>query len=352
MTFSIRMLVAERDVDVRFDVADGETVAILGPNGAGKSTIVSAIAGLLRPDSGRSILDNTVLFDLPGSWRAPHRRGVALLAQEALLFPHLTALENVAFGPRSAGMRPKPARAVAARWLDEVDATELAGRKPAELSGGQAQRIAVARALAADPGLLLLDEPMAALDVSVAPALRRMLRRVLADRSAVIITHDVLDAYTLADRVIIVEGGRIVDEGTPAQVFDRPRCAFAAELTGVNLLAAVRRGPRIVLAGTAASLAVGELSGEADGAAISLAVRPADVRVSVAEPTDITLVALQATMTDLEPRGDSVRIRSALLAADVTPKQAAALDAATGSPLWFSFPREAATLYASTPTPR
>jgi len=364
MSFHLRMLVAERNVDVRFDVADGETVAILGPNGAGKSTIVSAIAGLLRPDSGRSILDGTVLFDLPDTprtprgprtptlWRAPHRRGVSLLAQEALLFPHLTARENVAFGPRSAGIRPRQSRAIATRWLEEVDATGLAERTPAELSGGQAQRIAVARALASDPGLLLLDEPMAALDVSVAPALRRMLRRVLADRSAVIITHDVLDAYTLADRVIILEGGRIVDEGTPAQVFDRPRSAFAAELTGVNLLAGVRRGPHVVLPGAATFLEIGDLASEPDGAALLLAIRPADVSVSLDEPADSSLVSFPVTMTDLEPRGDSVRIRSSLLAADVTPKQAAELDVATGSALWFSFPREAATLYAATPPAR
>ena len=224
MTFTLDLHVAERDVTLHLEVAAGETVAVLGPNGAGKSTLLGVIAGLVRPDSGRAELNGSVLFDLPATgdrrsvWRPPHQRSVSLLAQDALLFPHLSVLENVAFGPRSAGARASQARETATGWLREVDAEELAGRRPAELSGGQAQRIAVARALASDPGLLLLDEPLAALDIAVAPAVRRMLRRVLADRSAVIVTHDVLDAYTLADRVVIVENGRIVDEGTPAEV--------------------------------------------------------------------------------------------------------------------------------------
>ncbi|WEO77161.1 ABC transporter ATP-binding protein [Cryobacterium sp. SO2] len=356
MTFSLSMRVAERDVDLRLDVAAGETVAILGPNGAGKSTLLTAIAGLLRPDHGHCELNGSVLFDIPASgrtatvWRPPHRRGVSLLAQEALLFPHLTVLENVAFGPRSAGIPAKQARETALHWLREVDAEPLAPRRPAELSGGQAQRIAVARALASDPGLLLLDEPMAALDVSVAPAMRRMLRRVLAGRSAVIVTHDVLDAYTLADRVVIVEEGRVVDEGTPAEVFDRPRSAFAAGLAGVNLLTGIRRGDTLEVAEPAATISVDtRLLGTeaADGAPISLAVRPAAVSVAVEAPADPALTSVRAEMIDLEPRGDYVRVRSALLSADVSPKLAAELDSAVGSSVWFSFSPNAATVYPS-----
>jgi len=297
------------------------------------------------------VLNGTVLFDLPAAgrgrriWRAPHQRGVSLLAQEALLFPHLSALDNVAFGPRSAGVPASRARQTAGRWLREVDAEALAARRPAELSGGQAQRIAVARALASDPGLLLLDEPLAALDVSVAPAVRRMLRRVLFDRSAVIVTHDVLDAYTLADRVVIIEAGRIVDQGTPAEVFDRPRSAFAAGLAGLNLLTGIRRGTTLVLADAAATIANLPESAVAGGAPLSLAVRPAAVSVSIEPPTDPKLSHAHAELIDLEPRGDFVRARSAVLAADVSSKEAAQLDAAVGSPVWFSFAPSAATLY-------
>ncbi|MCU1405862.1 MAG: molybdenum transporter ATP-binding protein [Glaciihabitans sp.] len=367
--FSATMRLAARNVDLRIEVAAGETVAVLGPNGAGKSTVLDVIAGLVTPDSGHSELAGEVLFNLPAggksppAWKPPHQRAVSLLAQEALLFPHLTVLENVAFGPRSAGVGAKRAREMAVQWLREVDAEQLGARKPAELSGGQAQRIAVARALASDPGLLLLDEPMAALDISVAPAIRRMLRRVLADRSAIIVTHDALDAYTLADRVVIVEEGRVVDQGTPAEVFDRPRSAFVAGLAGVNLLTGIREGNSLVLDDGGPVIPLGGFAGSggftgfdrfdrfggvADvpvGVPLSLAVRPAAVTVSLAEPTNPSVLAFRAPMIDLEPRGDSVRVRGSLLAADVSPRDAAALDATVDSMLWFSFAPQAATVY-------
>lgn len=372
MSFSVDIRLAARGVDLRLEVAAGETVAVVGPNGAGKSTLLDTIAGVTRPDSGRCELDGTVLFDLPATgplatgapaprahtprsntagplarWLPPHRRGISLLAQEALLFPHLTVLENVAFGPRSSGSSRQAARDIARQWLREVDADDLAHRHPAELSGGQAQRIAVARALATDPALLLLDEPLAALDVAVAPAIRRMLRRVLADRSAVVITHDVLDAYTLADRVVVVEGGHIVDEGTPADVFDRPRTPFAAELSGVNLLTGTREGDRFVIghrAGPPDAIPLEDWPDGSVGVPLSLAVRPAAVSVSAGRPTERT-PCLRARMLDLEPRGDFVRVRSALLAADVSPGEAAELDADVGTDLWFSFPTGAAVVY-------
>ncbi|MGO4784746.1 sulfate/molybdate ABC transporter ATP-binding protein [Cryobacterium sp. W22_MBD10_FK3] len=357
MTFAADLHVARRDVSLRLSVAAGETVAVLGPNGAGKSTLLNAIAGLIRPDTGHAELNGTVLFDLPAAggrpvWRPPHRRGVSLLAQEALLFPHLSVLDNVAFGPRSAGRSATRARETASHWLREVDAEPLAARRPAELSGGQAQRIAVARALASDPGLLLLDEPLAALDISVAPAVRRMLRRVLADRSAVIVTHDVLDAYTLADRVLILEHGRVVDEGTPAEVFDRPRSAFAAGLAGLNLLTGIRRGNTLSLADAAAVLENIPAPPVVEGAPLSLAVRPAAVSVSAALPTDPALTSVRAELIDLEPRGDFVRARSTVLAADVSPREAAELDSAVGFPVWFSFPAGAATLYPTASSDR
>ena len=176
MTLHLDARVAERGFDVRLEVAEGETLAILGPNGAGKSTLLSILAGLLRPDSGSARLDGESLFDLDrGQWLPPHQRGISLLAQEPLLFPHLSALENVAFGPRSAGRSRAEARASAHHWLAAVEAAELSASRPAQLSGGQAQRVAIARALAPEPRLLLLDEPLAALDVAVAPTLRRML---------------------------------------------------------------------------------------------------------------------------------------------------------------------------------
>ncbi|MCS5714643.1 ABC transporter ATP-binding protein [Herbiconiux sp. CPCC 205716] len=354
MSFELHARVAERDVSVALEVAEGETVAVLGPNGSGKSTLLAVAAGLLRPDSGRARLGDRVLFDLQGRggaaggrpgrgpWVPPHARGIALLAQEALLFPHLTVLDNVAFGARARGRSRAEAATHARSWLERVDAIELADRRPAELSGGQAQRIAVARALAADPALLLLDEPMAALDVSVAPALRRTLRAVLAGRSAVIVTHDVLDAFTLADRVVVLDAGRVVDSGPTAAVLERPRTAFAAGLTGVNLITgtAHRDGVRTA---EGQFVDVRFVERVVDGAAVAVAVRPAAVALSAVEPR--TSSRLPGRVTDVEPRGDVVRVRAGALAADVTPRRAAELDLAPGATVWFSFAADDTTAY-------
>lgn len=221
----LRAVIPQRGIDVTLNVAAGETVALTGPNGAGKSSLLGVIAGLLRPDDGEVRLGDRVLDATP-----PHARGVALLAQDALLFPHMSVLANVAFAPRARGVRRHQANELALRHLTEVGAETLAGRRPAEISGGQAQRVAVARALAADPELLLLDEPMASLDVDVRPALRQTLRTALADRTAVIVTHDAADARALADRVVVIEHGHIVEDGPTEQVLDDPQSGFAVRL--------------------------------------------------------------------------------------------------------------------------
>lgn len=213
MSLSVTARVGSRRLDLAVSVAAGQTLAVTGPNGAGKSSLLDVVAGLLVPDTGRAVLDGRVLFDLDargrGAWVPAHDRGVVLLAQDPLLFPHLSVLENVAFGPRSRGTDRRRARETATQWLDAVDAAPLAGRRPAELSGGQAQRVAVARALAADPPLLLLDEPFASLDATAAPALRELLRRVLAGRTAVVVTHEPADVDALADAVVRLEHGRV-----------------------------------------------------------------------------------------------------------------------------------------------
>ena len=168
----------------------------------------------------------------------PHRRGVGLLAQQALLFPHLTALRNVAFGPRAHGVPRAAAEQRARELLAAVDAAELADRRPAQLSGGQQQRVALARALAPEPGLLLLDEPLAALDVDATPAMRSLLRRVIRDakQTAVLVTHSALDALVLADRVLVLTAGRVVEQGPTREVLARPRSPFTARIAGLNLV--------------------------------------------------------------------------------------------------------------------
>lgn len=345
MSFELQASLRARNFEMSLSLADGETVAILGPNGAGKSTLLSVIAGLLRPDSGTATIGERQLFNLDGGtrlWSAPHLRGTALLAQEALLFPHLNALDNVAFGPRSAGASKAAAREAAGHWLAEVDALPVADRKPAQLSGGQAQRVAVARALAAEPELLLLDEPMAALDIHAAPLLRRVLKRVLIGRKAIIVTHDVLDAYMLADRVIVVEQGRIAEDGPTRQVLERPRSQFAAGLAGLNLVAGII---------SEAGLTTPEgrfFAGQHDpqwspvpGQAGVAAFPPSAVSVFLGDVHGSPRNSFAVTITDLEPHGDQIRVRARtgpsaqVLSADITTAASADLGLVPGMDVRF-----------------
>jgi molybdate transport system ATP-binding protein len=377
MKLELTAAVSARSFSAALQVADGETVAVLGPNGSGKSTLLAVVAGLVKPDAGAVRLDGrTLSHAADGIWLAPHQRGVSLLAQEPLLFPHLRVLDNVAFGPRSAGKSTRDSREIARGWLAEVDASDLADRYPSSLSGGQAQRIAVARALASDPQVLLLDEPFAALDVAVAPALRRMLRRVLADRTVIIVTHDVLDAFTLADRVVVMHGGAIVEEGPAREVLLQPRTRFTADLAALNLLTGTRTATGMLLgaadvnaepdSNTVSVDVAAQPSAEAAatpfplGSATAMAVRPSAVTVSVVDPTlvDPSRPApnvIRGVVRDLEPRGDVVRVRGDIpgghIAADVLPSVAVDLDLAPQSLLYFAFDPAAATLYpAATPS--
>lgn len=354
MTVSFDARLRSRNFDIAVDVADGETLAVLGPNGAGKSTLLGVLAGLIRPDDGRGSLGGRVLFDLsaePATWLAPHRRGVALLAQEPLLFPHLTVRTNVAFGPRSTGASRADAAARAEHWLAETETLELADRKPGELSGGQAQRVAIARALAAEPELLLLDEPLAALDVAVAPTIRRMLRRVIADRTAIVVTHDPLDAYLLSDRVVIVGGGRVVEQGPTRAVLEQPRAAFTAQLAGVSLLTG-RRTPTGLITddGVAISASGSRAAGAGAGGRVTAALRPSAVHVDIRDPGRSPAISdglnvVVATVRDLEPHGDLVRVRTEWLSADVTPGRVAELDLAPGTPVVLRFASTDVDLY-------
>lgn len=380
MTLSYQAVVADRGFDVALTVRPGETVAVMGPNGAGKSTLLSTIAGLLRPDSGRSELNGRTLFHLghdavgdKQAWTPPHLRGTALLAQEPLLFPHLSAADNVAFGPRSAGTGRRAAKEAAVRWLAEVGVEDLAARRPAELSGGQAQRVAVARALAADPALLLLDEPLAALDIHSAPLLRRLFKRVLAGRQAIIVTHDVLDALMLADRVVILEGGKIAEEGPTRQVLERPRSRFAAGLAGLNFVpgildaAGLRTAEGMRIAGHAEDLdSRVEPAPVAPAPVESGAIAPGPVEpaptagspgVAVFPPSAVSVFlddahgsprnSFPVTITDLEPHGDQVRVRAGGLAADITPAASADLALVPGMTVHFVVKAAAVSVYGT-----
>lgn len=242
------------DLDIDLDVQPGEVLALLGPNGSGKTTLLRCLAGLIAIDAGRISLDDDVL-DEPSSatFRPPEAREVGFVFQDYVLFRHLSVLENIAFGLRARGVRASEARRVATGWIERVGLKEYAGKRPNALSGGQAQRVALGRALATSPRMLLLDEPLAALDVGTRAAIRRDLRRHLESFAgvAMIVTHDPVDAYALADRVAILDGGRVVQSGTLADVTAHPRSRYVADLVGVNLIQGdVDEGVLVTASGT------------------------------------------------------------------------------------------------------
>lgn len=227
--------VADRRVDLHLPVPAGRRLAIVGPNGAGKSTALALLAGHLRPDSGEVRLEGRTVSSARTHVPA-HRRRVVALEQRPGLFPHLTALANVAYGPLSRGVRKREASARARAELDAVGCADLTDRRSHQLSGGQAQRVALARALAVDPELVLLDEPLAALDVEVAPAIRRLLADRLSGRTVVLVTHDPLDLWALAHDVAVISDGGVVQSGTVEEVLARPGSDFVARLAGVSLV--------------------------------------------------------------------------------------------------------------------
>src|ERR1700680_2873890 len=209
---------------MEFTIEEGEVVALLGPNGAGKTSLLRTVAGLVPLESGHVRLDGQILEDTASGQYVPTElRPIGFVFQDYLLFPHLSVLDNVAFGLRSRGLSRRAAADKAVEWLDRVGLKSYARAKPAELSGGQRQRVALARALAPDPRLLLLDEPLAALDVTTRAEVRRDLKHHLATFRGIrlVVTHNPLEAVALADRLIVMENGHLVQTGTPAEVTER-----------------------------------------------------------------------------------------------------------------------------------
>lgn len=322
-------------LDLPLSVAAGEVHALLGPNGAGKSTALQALAGLLALAEGHVAVGDG-RWDDPGRrvFVPPQRRAVGVVFQDYLLFPHLSAEENVAFGLRARGTGRRAARRTARAWLDRVGLAELAGARPGRLSGGQAQRVALARALAPDPEVLLLDEPLAALDASTRLEIRAHLGRHLAGYGGrtVLVTHDPIDAMALADRLTVVEGGRVVQSGLPAEVARAPRTEYVARLVGLNLYRGVARGHAIALDDggvlTAAETATG---------GVFVAVAPAAVALYRQRPEGSPRNVWRGRVTGLEQRAETVRVRldgPPAVLADVTPAAVADLRLHVGQETW------------------
>jgi molybdate transport system ATP-binding protein len=304
-------------VEAEVSVPAGEVLAVIGPNGAGKTSLIRALAGLV-PAEGHARLDGVDLLTVPA-----RDRGVGLVFQKQLLFPHLSALDNVAFGPRSRGVPRAEADREAAEWLARFGIGELSHRRPRELSGGQAQRVAIARALATRPRVLLLDEPFTGLDVKVAMALRIELGRHLAsyDGITLLVTHDAIDALTIADRVLVLDEGRVAQIGTPAEVSQRPRTEHVARLVGLNV---VRLDDDLV------------------------AFTPDAVAVGVREPDGSPRLRWHGRILDVSPHGDAVRLlvdAGPELIADVTPAAATELGLTPGREVWLSVKATAVRRY-------
>jgi len=330
----IRVTRDKFELDVTVTVAAGEVVALLGPNGAGKTTALRALAGLTPLTDGSIRLDENTWDAPPKLFIPAERRAVGVVFQDYLLFAHMTARDNVAFGLRARGQHRRAARDRAELWLDRVGLAEHVHAKPRALSGGQAQRVALARALATDPELLLLDEPLAALDASTRLQVRSDLAHHLADYTGhtVLVTHDPLDAMVLADRLVILENGVVIQTGPPSEVARRPRSDYVANLVGLNLYRGTAHGNTVDL-DDGGTLTVAE---PAQGA-VHVAFPPSAVSLHLEQPAGSPRNTWPVTIIGLEQHAHTTRVRlngSPSVLADVTPATVADLRLQTGAPLW------------------
>jgi molybdate transport system ATP-binding protein len=335
---SIQLTLGPLHLDMELSIDESEVVALLGPNGAGKTTFLRAIAGLVPIKSGQVRLDGEVLEDAAtGDYVPTERRPIGFVFQDYLLFPHLSVLDNVAFGLRSRGVRPREASEKAAQWLDRVGLSSYAKAKPGALSGGQRQRVALARALAPDPRLLLLDEPLSALDVTTRAEVRRDLKHHLTSFPGLrlVVTHDPLEAVAIADRLVVMESGRLIQSGTPAEVTEHPRSQYVADLVGVNLMKGQADQGSVRLPGGPVVAAVGAESGD-----VFAVVHPRAVALHRQRPEGSPRNVWPGRITGIELMGGRVRVRidgQLPVVAEVTPAALRELGLEEGGEVWLSF---------------
>ena len=321
-------------LDVKLTAEDGKTVAVLGPNGAGKTTLLRALAGLI-PIEGRIELGGRVLDDSAAGTHVPTElRRVGLVFQDHVLFPHMTVQDNIAFGLRSRNKRD--ASRTARFWLDSAGLSAHASSFPRELSGGQAQRVALLRTLATEPDLLLLDEPLSALDVTVRAEVRRELSRQLASFHGVrlLVTHDPLEAIALADQLVVLESGTTVQGGTPEQVTAQPRSRFVADLAGVNLLRGHAHADHIELPGGAQLTAPDAGNGD-----VFAVIHPRSISLHLSRPEGTPRNVWQGRAEDIDLEGERVRVRvkgPVSLVAEVTRAAVRELSLEPGTEVWMA----------------
>jgi molybdate transport system ATP-binding protein len=342
----VRTVLGTLDLQMKFGLEEGEVVALLGPNGAGKTTLLRAVAGLAPIVAGRVALDGEVLEETAsGKYVPTEERPIGFVFQDYLLFPHMSVLENVAFGLRARGTGRTEAGRRAMEWMDRVGLRDRASSRPAELSGGERQRVALARALAPDPRVLLLDEPLAALDATTRVAVRRDLKAHLASFRGVrlVVTHDPLEAAMLADRLIVMEGGKHVQTGAPAEVTEHPRSRYVADLVGVNLLRGEASPGAVRVAGGHVVAAAGAESGE-----VFAVIHPRAVSVHRSRPEGSPRNVWRGRAHGVELYGDRARVRidgEVPIVAEVTPAALAELRLAEGGDVWLSFKATDVSVY-------
>jgi molybdate transport system ATP-binding protein len=333
-------------LDAKLQVPGGGVLALLGPNGAGKSTVLRVIAGLLPASAGYvRVGDRTWEDHASGVRLATELRSIGVVFQDYLLFPTMSALDNVAFGLRARGVDKATAREEAETWLTRVGLHDQAGRRPAQLSGGQAQRVALARALATTPDLLLLDEPLAALDAGTRMSVRGDLRRHLAEfeGATVLVTHDPLDALILADQVAVIESGRVVQTGTPQEITRHPRTRYVAQLVGLNLLSGNADGTVVKLAETTELTTAETHYGE-----VFVVARPTSISVHRDVPHSSARNVWQGIITTVEQHGDLVRLfvtGPPDVVVDVTASAMADLRLGVDEAVWLSVKATDLTVY-------
>jgi molybdate transport system ATP-binding protein len=338
MRFAAQVRRAAFTLDADVAVRPGEVVAMLGPNGAGKSTLVRAVAGLTPVDRG-VVQAGTAVVDDPQRhiFVPPEQRRVGVVFQDHRLFPHLRVLGNVAFGLRCRGVDRHGSRTSAAAWLDRLGVAELSRRRPSELSGGQAQRVALARALAAEPEVLLLDEPLAALDVQTRAAVQGELRSHLGHYAGatLLVTHDPIEALLLAHRIVVLENGRVAQQGTAAEITSRPVTPYVARLVGLNLYAGTARDGVVALDGGGDLVAP-----DAGEGRVLLAVRPSALTVHTEQPhASSARNVWRVRITALAPLADRIRLTThgaQEMLVDVTASAVAELDLRPGADVWLT----------------
>jgi len=314
-----------------------ETFALVGPSGAGKTTARSTVAGLVRPESGRIVLDGDVLFDAEsGVALPPEDRRVGFVFQDYALFPHMSVEQNVAYGSRNG----------TGELLERFGIAHLARARPRELSGGERQRVGLARALARDPGVLLLDEPLSALDPHTRAALRLELKELLdeLDLPVLLVTHDFHDAAVLANRVAALSDGHVRQIGTPSELVAAPADAFVASFTGANVLAGAARAGADGL--TEVALTDGGVVYSVDDAlgAVEVAVYPWDVSISREQPHDSALNHVHGPITSLVVVGNRARVQVRGLVGEVTAASVERLGLEEGDVVMASFKAAATRL--------